>query len=221
MMQSNFRKQPLSPLSLGNRKVEFGRKLKEKPSSGDEQTPEECGQGGARPPETGHRASSQSGRQNGKLKSLWLPSAATAGVQNHCWGEANKSDLTRGSKSLHYLQPPSLCLVPTIGRKKPEGQLAKEKWGLQESQVNHHGGKYRRQVWNSDNSLVTSTLLHILQLQYKNNWLVDFLYSLASSALQFKDAIQVCNQSNICMLCCIGALTNTSYAILSKVETLY
>ena len=58
MMQSNFRKQPLSPLGLGNRKVEFGRKLKEKPSSGDEQTPEECGQGGAGPPETGHHGSS-------------------------------------------------------------------------------------------------------------------------------------------------------------------
>ena len=44
-----------------------------------------------------------------------------------------------------------------------------------------------------DDSLTTSTLLNILQLQYKNNWLVDFLYSLASSALQFKDAIQVRN----------------------------
>lgn len=57
MMQSNFRKQPLSPLGLGNRKVEFGRKLKEKPGSGDEQTPEECGQGGAGPPEMGHHGS--------------------------------------------------------------------------------------------------------------------------------------------------------------------
>lgn len=28
MMQSNFRKQPLSPLSLGSRKIEFGRKLR-------------------------------------------------------------------------------------------------------------------------------------------------------------------------------------------------
>ena len=55
MMQSNFRKQPLSPLGLGNRKLEFGRKLK-KPSGGDEQTPEECGQGEA--PETGHHSSS-------------------------------------------------------------------------------------------------------------------------------------------------------------------
>lgn len=84
MMQSNFRKQPLSPLSLGSRKIEFGRKLKEKPSSGDEQTPEECGQGEA--PETGHHSPSWGRRQNGQLKPLWLPSAAAAGLQIPCWG---------------------------------------------------------------------------------------------------------------------------------------
>lgn len=79
MMQSNFRKlNPLSPLSR-NRKVEFGRKLKEKPSSGDEQTPEECGQGGARP-ETGHR------RLFLERETKWETGGVTvAAISCYCW----------------------------------------------------------------------------------------------------------------------------------------
>lgn len=66
----------------------------------------------------------------GNWSQLCLQSAATAGAKNRCWGEANKSDQTRRSKSLLQLQPPSLCLVPQIGRKNLESHLAKKKRGL-------------------------------------------------------------------------------------------